>query len=1223
MANGIGCGARDSRDSNEGRLQIAPRVHAAMRPAGSVTLLALLVVAAVVVPPVHAQAVTDSVRIEREAFLGLVIEDDLWKCWWGVYGIWPDTKAQVLEVDSTSYADYQLIDANGEALPQSWGQTYTQPNWDVTVPKGYFGYLRSLGGSGSRPGFSPNCFTAYASFRAWVAVQPEWYAVYSLDDGVPIAEFEWDQKRGLNVDFDGSFPDHSRETEDPKKPVASYEWDFGDESQPASGATPSHEYDEPGQYFVTLKVTDDDGQEATLTREVRVRGVVLEHRLFTGQRNVATGDTLVTTIEVKNVGTETASEVIVARGLSAIATFPESDDASSTDAEWETLSVLEDTTFTDVGPDEVITVTERFLITKGAEATVESETVPVPVDWEMLVARVAGYDEDGLPAEINDLCAEGSACANDNKTRVSNKPMDVDLEVTALNAIVAQAPSGLSRKADNGDYDHLTSISLDDPVCNSGCVDLSFRVTDRDGAPVEDAIIELTQELDDPDGEAIVTPTGARGVFCDDTGCGTTLNLQGTDSDGRQTARYWLPGVIDDVDAKIIARATKTEYNVVESEKMVEVKASRVGFVNRSVRASPEEMIMLTASGLKQEFVQLTDMANWCLEIEDVLPDAAAVLNAPAFSATRHALENAVRYTCSRLFSLPDYADPAVAPQVTVQEYNALREGFNHAVRVYGLHWFEINFGVSPIGTGKPTVSDAPPFFDADGDYLDAVAEAVDEMLYHYRGNLSSTDRPPAVTLELYEVSHKDESGVENPALFFSFETPGNQAPKADVQRLLTDGYVPDPFLKQEPVATSISLAASRGDESITLAASANATHAPAKTAHAYGATRSASAALDAFQVGHIVAVEPNTGREEYVQITTITDSTWQLTTPLKFAHTAGKAVFYVDSAAVGVPAAPIRTGGFEAMFGLPTKPRVEWRPVDPSSEFTVEVATDSLFSDVIQTHTEITTTQQLLDTVDDGMRYYWRVSAHNLLGQGPWSPAYALQVGTPVGDDLADAITLADEEATVLLAAHFGATAETSEVVPTCGEGDNSIWFTYTAGTGRRVALETFRSNFNTTLSVWTGSGHPLTEVACSDDYEGGFGTSYVEFDAAAATTYSIRVAGFEDEEGLTVLSLRTPTQVGTEEVPTTQVSELTVSVYPNPATQEATFEVVQPSNGRLSVSVFDVLGRRQQVVSDDDRSAGTYAFRVDARGLAPGVYFARVAADADVVSRMFVVTR
>lgn len=58
---------------------------------------------------------------------------------------------------------------------------------------------------------------------------------------------------------------------DPDGTIASFAWDFGDGSS-ATGVQAQHTYANPGEFTVTLTVTDDGGKQATATGKVLATG---------------------------------------------------------------------------------------------------------------------------------------------------------------------------------------------------------------------------------------------------------------------------------------------------------------------------------------------------------------------------------------------------------------------------------------------------------------------------------------------------------------------------------------------------------------------------------------------------------------------------------------------------------------------------------------------------------------------------------------------------------------------------------------------------------------------------------------------------------------------------------------------------------------------------------------------------------------------------------------
>lgn len=85
---------------------------------------------------------------------------------------------------------------------------------------------------------------------------------------------------------------------------------------------------------------------------------------------------------------------------------------------------------------------------------------------------------------------------------------------------------------------------------------------------------------------------------------------------------------------------------------------------------------------------------------------------------------------------------------------------------------------------------------------------------------------------------------------------------------------------------------------------------------------------------------------------------------------------------------------------------------------------------------------------------------------------------------------------------------ATTAPDDPFCVGRTQTVWFAFTPTQNMRIEANTFGSNYDTTLSVYTGTRGSLTQLACNDD---SFSLqSRVRFDAVAGTTYYFMVSSF-----------------------------------------------------------------------------------------------------------------
>ena len=81
--------------------------------------------------------------------------------------------------------------------------------------------------------------------------------------------------------------------------------------------------------------------------------------------------------------------------------------------------------------------------------------------------------------------------------------------------------------------------------------------------------------------------------------------------------------------------------------------------------------------------------------------------------------------------------------------------------------------------------------------------------------------------------------------------------------------------------------------------------------------------------------------------------------------------------------------------------------------------------------------------------------------------------------------------------------------------------------------------------------------------------------------------------------------------------------AAYPNPFNPSTVLTLDVPEAGRVTVAVFDLLGRRVALLHDGVLAAGTHALRFDAAGLPSGVYLIRATSGETVLTRRVTVVR
>lgn len=126
-----------------------------------------------------------------------------------------------------------------------------------------------------------------------------------------------------------------------------------------------------------------------------------------------------------------------------------------------------------------------------------------------------------------------------------------------------------------------------------------------------------------------------------------------------------------------------------------------------------------------------------------------------------------------------------------------------------------------------------------------------------------------------------------------------------------------------------------------------------------------------------------------------------------------------------------------------------------------------------------------------------------------------------PPNDTFANAIVIPGTGGT-FVGTNINATLQSLEPSACGAGGGKTVWWRWTAPTSQFTTITTVGSDFDTVLSVYTGTAvNALTEIGCNDDVPGGVYSSEVTFSAVAGTTYRIAVDGYSGAEGNIVLNL------------------------------------------------------------------------------------------------------
>ena len=138
-----------------------------------------------------------------------------------------------------------------------------------------------------------------------------------------------------------------------------------------------------------------------------------------------------------------------------------------------------------------------------------------------------------------------------------------------------------------------------------------------------------------------------------------------------------------------------------------------------------------------------------------------------------------------------------------------------------------------------------------------------------------------------------------------------------------------------------------------------------------------------------------------------------------------------------------------------------------------------------------------------------------------PTEPAAKPGTGGTRQDVTIQAVPANDEaaSATAISAIPFADTINTTEATtnpddPFCLSNEQTVWYTFTPSVNMQLNANTFGSDYDTGLSLFSGTPGALTPLACNDDAGGTLQSSLI-FEAQAGTTYFFLVESYPGAGG------------------------------------------------------------------------------------------------------------
>ena len=998
--------------------------------------------------------VADSVRMILKPFIRYVYEFPYYSCGAGAYAIWPDVRSQY--ITPTSYSDYSRVATEGMYVPFGWGQQLDDPESGLRVPDGYYGHNPAFG-TGSQSGSPVDCSEYYEIYLRFLTGEPsglngapyritEWYAVHFVPEDTPFALFEWEQTEGLTIRLDGT--DSYLATTDGHRPVHTYQWSYGD--NPTAAVT-QHTFLNPGEYAVTLTVTNEEGTESHLTRTVVVTShqLTVETRPLEPGRAYVEGDTVFVETTVTNTGESSVIDVSVRPG--DVAAISRREDAPPNMGVYsaELTRLREDFTPLERGVlpvGDAITFRDSLLVER-APRYVNSEGEQVPFEAEAYAEYYGSIQATSLidePVDIRIACREGS-CGN--TFLVGPARYEVELTTLSLSGGEDGVRAGLL-SAPTWDLVSFAQFEPDGsggtiPKCITGCVELEAAVTtEHDGASVEGVGVQFT----------VMTPLGTSVEFGGGFACErVSINLSATctsdpagsvfievetDEDGMAFAWYAVPGGLEEnITLQVKAEVENPAGDLIEEEVTVSVAIESLSdeTFTLSAQSSTYGRVLHNVSNA----VGFVTLGEYCESFVKWVRDEG--INELGMARYRRnylqmAVSGLPAWMCDAGMALVGEAGPVGGLLAGI---NTVGDPTKKAVDLLRFFWFAQAFELDKASDLVDLQGPLPPpiVIWYDGDINDFVDEATG------LATVSTPNTPsPGNRLVLKEVSGiiPVETG---PVMALHFRPTSRSgalrmeytSPRGNANAILSYGYKPvadvvsigsDGFLVANGMFAAATGPLASTDERTRLESrdggTINSIYVEIATSPINAGDVTISLANWDGETGDYIYLEPSGGGDiaEVHQVIGVEGSpqaaqrgrasrsatrvlsggvTLELAAPVAFDYGEEAQVYWVAEGEIAPPPPPI----LQTILGPEAPEMLAWIPAPPTvaMSFDLQLARDSLFTDLLIDEADLTDSEFAVQgyEFEHDSTYYWQARASNRIGESEWSRWQRFTPGTTI----------------------------------------------------------------------------------------------------------------------------------------------------------------------------------------------------------------------------------